>query len=130
MADSQYPPARLRAGLPLLVAAWLLSACGPSLPDPSPQALLDARDTGTRMDPSSEVERQVLSQLEAMPSEQARTIGGTRVVASPTYFAASGHPCRRVAIGAEAAARHHLACKGSSGWYFVPSVFEAPTARR
>jgi hypothetical protein len=126
MADSLF---RARAAAPLgLLLALLATACGPSLPKPSQQALRDARDTGTRTPPAGNTEKAILLALEKLPANQPQTIGGTLVLAEAEYFAASGRYCRRLTLGAPQEASFRLACRDESGWFFVPSVSEPSAA--
>lgn len=126
MADNL---SRVRAAGPLgLLLALLAAGCGPSLREPSPQALADARDTGTRTPPAGEAEKAILGALETLPANQPKSIRGTTVVAEPEYFAASGRYCRRMSLGAVQNTASRLACKDESGWFFVPSVYEPDLA--
>ncbi len=122
MADNL---SRVRAAGPLgLLLSLFAAACGSSLPEPSPLALADARDTGTRTPPAGATEKAVLEAIETLPANQPKSIGGTTVVAEPEYFAASGRYCRRMTLGPVESAAPRLACKDESGWFFVPSVYE------
>jgi hypothetical protein len=125
----------LRPRLALAATVVLLGACG-STPVVPPY---DATPGGTKLEPASAAESDLLKRLDALAPNQPTTIAGATVTAEAPYFSASGRTCRwlTVAGGAASPAGRKLACKegsaveeeGQSSWFFVPDVFvPAPPA--
>jgi len=99
------------------------SACA-AQPQASPRDVADANDTGGRLAPGGETDRNLLRQLTKLPSGAPQRVGDATVVAEPAYEAASGQTCRALHVTiANAAARHRLACSDGKAWFFVPDVF-------
>lgn len=89
-------------------------------------------ETGT-VEPTSEVERQVLAQMDELPPDAPVTVAGKQVLAGLAYPAASGRTCRSLRIEGS---RASLACRadgtaddeGAPQWFLAPDVFgPAPT---
>jgi hypothetical protein len=84
--------------------------------------------TGGRAKPRSDAERQILDQVETLPSGQAKTVGGVVVQAEPPYFSASGSVCRWLVLTPKSGGgdRRRLACKDGTAWFYAPSVLASP----
>jgi hypothetical protein len=107
----------------LLTVLASLAGCA-SAPAPSPRDLADASDTGQLITGRTPAERAILAKLPTLPSGNPQSVGGTDIVAEPSYMAASGRPCRAVHMGrAGTQPVHRVACGGRDGWAFVPDVF-------
>ena len=105
--------------LQLLVLLMALGACAPaSGPGPA--------HAGGKAEPKSDVERDLLTQLDDWPAEGSKTVGGVKVVAEPPYIAASGSTCRWLTIEGEGESRR-LACKDrdDTPWFYAPSVLSS-----
>ena len=114
----------------LTTSGFAFLGCGGSQPPPDDPAVIDSRDTGGTVEPASEAERQLLAQLGELPAGRPQRIGPLRAVADAPYYAASGRICRSVTVtqdGAKQKGETRLACSEGKDWFFVPSVFVAPT---
>jgi hypothetical protein len=113
----------------LVLVALGGASCGGSTLPPDDPAVLDANDTGGRLQPASESERKLLEALGQMPAGTEQKVGSLSVVADRPYHAASGRVCRRVTIASaapQAESGTRLACSDGKSWFFVPDVFIAP----
>jgi hypothetical protein len=83
----------------------------------------------SRVAPASEAERELLTRIDDLPSDEPVSVGGQVFVAGEPYAAASGRTCRTITHGSEPSASGHgtvrLACEDGPSWVFVPDVFQA-----
>ncbi|HEX9619477.1 MAG TPA: DVU3141 family protein [Polyangiaceae bacterium] len=116
--------------LPYWFAGVLIVACGGAKVVPTAQEAKDAADTGTRLEAQTPLEQSVLAELPRMPADRPRSFGGVAVSAGAPYHAASGRPCRKVTLAAQAGeVAERVACAEAGSWFFVPDVFApAPQA--
>lgn len=105
-------------------AAALLGACSSAAPISARDAA-DANDTGATLLAKNEAERSLLTQVPTLPSQTARRLGQTVVVAEAPYTAASGRTCRALHLTSSSPKTdsHRLACNDGKAWFFVPDVF-------
>jgi hypothetical protein len=129
-------PLQARLRLAFAATALLLGGCG-SAPTPPPY---DAVPGGTKLEPASAAESDVLKRLDSLAPNQPTPIAGATVTAELPYFSASGRTCRWVTttLGKAAVSSRRLACKEapvsddddgerqSGQWFFVPDVFTPP----
>lgn len=110
------------SGLSVFLGAMALG-CGPSVeyyapaPDPYYERVLH----GSRSEPSTDLERELLEACASTPYAEPVIVGEGHASAGAAYAAASGIVCRQVELS-EASAPS-LACGDGVDWYFVPDVF-------
>lgn len=70
----------------------------------------------------------VLALLTNLSPRERHMLQGGAVIAEPSYFAASGRPCRTLRLRQAGAERSRLACLDNATWRFMPDVFVDPSA--
>jgi hypothetical protein len=107
----------------VLLAGSLSGACAAPRDARTPQEAARTDAAGV-VAPVSEAERQTLANLEQLPADSEKSVGGVLVVAGAPYHSASGRTCRNVTFKGQSGSASKLACKSQDqGWVFVPTVF-------